>query len=212
MGGWTRNYYNWLTASFGEGNKTITDTGAPTSYKEPLQVRATNGSWKSLFAAYHATPTSSSYAGLETYAPIIQCPSAVLGTAPSSLPNIALCLSYNSEREVGEDTYEEYTYDGTLKNSSFTLSAFNKTTTYNDENHSYELSLKITVTNNTTVQQTINEICLIRHMHTTNSTGQDYVLVYKDIIEPISVEASESIVVELKSVVPIFNYTPYPTA
>lgn len=221
---WTRNYYNFLTSMAYDSNESYT-TSQPTDYSSPIMVRSTDGSWRncrtSPFGSFGAGSTngrgpanilSIGNTGVmminsEYYSQ--QSPAGAGGL-------IGIGISFGSgDNPENYDDYRLQTYVGGL-----TLVAHQgivtQQTTYNSDTHILSGKRKFTINNGNAGQVTLREfgICVANELSYYDGRTTMYYpcLIYREVFdEPIVLESSESVVVEIERGGEILNYQPYPT-
>ena len=221
---WTRNYYNILTSLAYDSNSN-SSSSQPTDYGSPIMIRCLDGSWYNCKASYFA-PFGSNMSYGRGPANIFSIGNTGLmminGTSysPSSPSGsgggIGVGISFGSgdNPESYEDfRLQTYVTGLTLVNHNGIVT---KQTTYDSDTHVLSGKRKFTINNGNSGQVTLREfgICVCNDLSLTNSsyTSMYYpILVYREVFdEPIVLESSESIVLEIERSGEIINYTPYP--
>lgn len=205
--GWTRNYYNLLTA-FLLGDTTETSTNVPVDYQPPIVYRRTNGSYSNLlpgsYASFSAEDPESSYQKEGYY--------QVFALGKREFQYRTTENSSSSQREGNEiqfgtgetaATYEDYCLETPIL-SDLTLVQRAGTRTnpsaFDDITHKYSSTRTFTLNNSSAASLTLKELGIF-------SCG---LLVYREVLgSPITIEPGESVTVSFTREATVFNYTPY---
>lgn len=205
--GWTRNYYNLLTA-FLLGDTTETSVNVPVDYQPPIVYRRTNGTYNNQlpgsYAQYSAENPSSSYQA-EGYSQLF-----ALGKRDFHYRSYENSSSTQDEGNAiqfgtGETaaTYEDYCLESPIL-SGLTLVSTGGTRTnpsaFDAVTHKYSSTRTFTINNSSSGSLTLKELGIF-------SCG---LLVYREVLStPITIEPGESATVSFTREATVFNYTPY---
>lgn len=205
--GWTRNYYNLLTA-FLLGDSTETSVNVPVDYQPPIVYKRTNGTYSNMlpgtYAEYSAENPQGAYQDTGYQ--------ALFAIGKRNL-NYRWRENSDTTQEGGTSiqfgtgdtaaTYEDYcleapiTSDVTLVQQSGTRTA---PSAFDAVTHKYSSTRTFTVNNSGTSSITIKELGIF-------CLG---LLVYREVLDsPITIDPGESVTVSFTREATVFNYTPY---
>lgn len=205
--GWTRNYYNLLTA-FLLGDSTETSVNTPVDYQPPIVYRRTDGSYNNMlpgtYAEYSAENPQGSYQDTGYQ--------ALFGIGKRNL-NYRWYENSDTSQQMGTAiqfgtgdtaaTYEDYCLETPIT-SGLTLVQSSGTRTapsaFDAVTHKYSSTRTFTVNNSSTSSITIKELGIF-------CLG---LLVYREVLgSPITIDPGESVTVSFTREATVFNYTPY---
>ena len=208
--GWTRNYYNLLTA-FLLGDTTETSVNTPVDYQPPIVVRTPNGSYTNILGdntIYHPVnpenAKQSPASELEYYylglAQLMNIGKINLQYATSN-PGASASVQFGSGDTAAD--YEDYNLETPIT-SGLTLVAAQGTLTapsaFDSVTHKYSSTRTFTVNNSGNSSITIKELGIFCMN----------CLVYREVLgSPITIDPGESVTVSFTREATVFNYTPY---
>lgn len=205
--GWTRNYYNLLTA-FLLGDTTETSVNTPVDYQPPIVVRKTNGTYTNVltYGSSQYTPEDPAYSsyrieGLRYLMELGKCPMELISDQNSNIQTHYAGIGFGTGSTAA--TYEDYQLETPITsglaavNTSGTLtspSAFDAVT------HKYSSTRTFTINNTSGSPITLSEMGIFCNE----------VLVYREVLgSPITIDPGESVTVSFTREATVFNYTPY---
>ena len=210
--GWTRNYYNALTALL-LGDTTETSVNTPVDYQPPIVYRHATGNYSNscgsdLTAGDRGQLENPYRSGMQHG--IMRLGqlgflvfSSYTGTPPQyrtpAYPDLAIQLGAGDT----PSTYEDYKLDDpiwtgyTMVNSSGTLTA---PSAFDAVTHKYSSTRTFTINNSSADAFTIKEFGIF--------AGD--VLLYREVLNsPITLDPGESVTIDFTREAEVFNYTPY---
>jgi len=207
--GWTRNYYNLLTA-FLLGDTTETSVNTPVDYQPPIVIRKQNGDYTNII--YHSgssnyTPekrlSGSDYNTLFTY--FMQLGKLSFGY--HERPNTYNWDTLGNYIQFGTGStaadYEDYQLESPITSglsmvqSEGTLTA---PSAFDAVTHKYSSTRTFTINNTSDSSITLSELGIFSCS----------CLVYREVLAtPITIDPGESVTVSFTREATVFNYTPY---
>lgn len=211
--GWTRNYYNILTALL-LGDTTETSVNTPVDYQPPIVVRHATGDYKSWTGHYSSNyypledpQDSHNREGVVQMLRIGQTSMGIYGAYTGTPPQYREASDASTTLQFGAgdtaESYEDYKLDDpiwtgyTVVSGTGTLTA---PSAFDDVTHKYSSTRTFTFNNSSDSSITIKELGIF--------IGS--VLLYREVLDsPITIDPAESVTVSFTREATVFNYTPY---
>ncbi len=206
--GWTRNYYNLLTA-FLLGDTTETSVNTPVDYQPPIVIRKQNGSYTNIIYEFgnDYTPEAKTLGTNYNNLVVSLMQLGKLGFNYSNQPNYENWTSTSNFIQFGTGStaanYEDYQLESPIT-SGLTLVQANGTLTapsaFDAVTHKYSSTRTFTLNNTSDSPITISELGIFSCS----------CLVYREVLgSPITIDPGESVTVSFTREATVFNYTPY---
>lgn len=206
--GWTRNYYNLLTA-FLLGDTTETSVNTPVDYQPPIVVRKPDGTYTNVLSygsSNQYTPENPAYSsyrssGLRYLMELGKCSMELITNQNNDVQTHYASIGFGTGSTPA--TYEDYRIETLITsgltgvNSSGTLTS---PSSFDAVTHKYSSTRTFTINNSSGSSITLSEMGIFCNN----------VLVYREVLAtPITIDPGESVTVSFTREATVFNYTPY---
>ena len=205
---WLRNYYNILTAAI-LADDTNSSTTPPTDYSVPIMLHCPDDVYRQV---YFNTPSGINDRYGSAIFSALSPGKCNVGLANSSDPQlpasyVGAMLAFGTG--TTPETYEDYRIETPISSGLTLVSAggsLTNATAINNVTHHVTSKRSFTVTNSSASPITITEFAI----YVSRGSSATTVCVYREVLTtPVTLNPSESLVVEFQRDGEIYNYTPY---